>query len=297
MLLGDAAQRYEFYLQSRARLRFDDLSIAIDCANGSTFKVAPDVFSFLGARLVAINSHPTGANINLGCGSQNPELLRSLIKGGTFDVGFAFDGDGDRVIAIDETGAVLDGDHIMNALAIHFKEKGLLSKDVLVATSMSNLGLERSMEKAGIRLIRTDVGDRNVLEEMLRQDSILGGEQSGHVVILTENSTGDGIITALAFLTVMKETGLKASELGAWMKQYPQLLKNVPVKNKKKAASNEAFVQYLGQRSKSAGNDFRIVVRPSGTEPLIRVMVEGPDEHSVSLLVDEISAKIAQIGA
>jgi phosphoglucosamine mutase len=293
--LFDALQRYEFYVQSRATYRFDGLTIALDCANGSTSKVAHNIFSNLGARVITINDHPTGLNINDGCGATHPEILQSLVKCGKFDVGLAFDGDGDRVIAVDEKGEIVDGDGLMNIFSLYSKGSGLLNNRILVATVMSNMGLELSLKKAGMRLIRTDVGDRNVVLKMLEEDAILGGEQSGHIVFLRDSTTGDGIITALHLLEVLKETGRKMSDLARTLTYYPQALRNLPVKNKSALLGDERYIGFIKEKEQSLKDKYRILVRPSGTEPMVRVMAEGPDGESTAKLVDEICDFLARI--
>jgi phosphoglucosamine mutase len=291
--IADAGRRYENYLVKLADVRLDGISVAMDCANGSTYLAAPNVLSSLGAGVAAFSCNPNGTNINLGCGSTNPMLLQNLVKSGDFHLGLAFDGDGDRLIAVDERGDLADGDQLMSIFGRFYAEKGLLDGKCLVATVMSNLGLDLSLKEAGIKLVRTDVGDRYVLETMLKEGAVLGGEQSGHIIFLKENTTGDGIISAIHLLRIMKETGLTLSKLKEWMRKYPQVMKNVPVTDKEKMAKNVSLKSYI--RKREAGGNFRIVVRPSGTEPVIRVMAEGPDENSTRDLVEDVCNVIEKI--
>jgi phosphoglucosamine mutase len=289
---NEASQRYGNYVQSRAYTGLEGLSVVMDCANGATSKIAPTIFSELGVQVVDINNNPTGTNINLNCGSTHPELLRCIINNGTFDAGLAFDGDGDRLIAVDEKGEIVDGDEMMSIFAHHYKENKLLKNDIIVSTVMSNIGLEKSLKEAGISLHRTNVGDRHVLEEMRKTGALIGGEQSGHIIFLNDNTTGDGIITALHLLMILKETGKPLSLLKASMKKYPQVLKNIRVSDKNKVLENCEFLYYLKEKQEKSSNQYRLLIRASGTEPKIRVMAEGPDEKSTEKLVDEVCHEI-----
>ncbi len=292
MLLPDGEERYEGYIRDSAKVSLEGISVAMDCANGSTYKVAPDIFSDLGASVVDINTHPTGFNINVRCGSTDPSLLISLMKSGRFDVGLAFDGDGDRLIAITPEGDVLDGDVLLHIFARYFHQCGTLTNNVVVATVMSNIGLEKSLGEMGIKLIRAKVGDRYVLEEMKKVGAILGGEQSGHIIFLSENTTGDGILSALHLLMIMKETGLALKELRGGMRRYPQILKNVDVRDKKGIVEGKGYDTLLRRVKEEEKKGYRIVIRPSGTESKIRIMAEGPDEKSTESLVDELCEEI-----
>lgn len=291
----DSVLYYEAYLKEIPGMSFDGIRVAMDCANGAASRIAPDVLTDLGADLVVFNSHPTGTNINVISGSTYPEFLQEIMKTGRFDAGLAFDGDADRLIAVDETGGIIDGDMMMNMFSRSLPDENKLDNNILITTVMSNLGLEKALKDTGIKMIRANVGDRNVLEEMKKRGASLGGEQSGHIIFLKYNTTGDGIITAIMLLKTMKKTGKKLSELGKMMKVYPQILKNIEVKDKNKIMNDPSFQEYLRKKQDEAGDKFRILVRPSGTEPLIRVMAEGPDIGSTGRLVDEICEKVIEI--
>jgi phosphoglucosamine mutase len=291
-VLHDAVQKYGSYVQGRAYTGLEGLSVVMDCANGAAAKIAPTIFSELGVQVVDVNNNPTGTNINFNCGSTHPELIRCIIQNNKYDAGLAFDGDGDRLIAIDEKGEIVDGDEMMNIFAHHYKKNNLLKKDIIVATVMSNIGLEKSLKEAGIQLHRTNVGDRHVLEEMRRTGALIGGEQSGHVIFLNDNTTGDGIITALHLLMIMKQTGKTLSQLKASMTKYPQTLKNIRITDKNKVLDNCEFLGYLKEKQEKTSDQYRLLIRASGTEPKIRVMAEGPDEKSTEELVDEVCREI-----
>ncbi|MCD4785636.1 MAG: phosphoglucosamine mutase [Candidatus Eremiobacteraeota bacterium] len=291
----DSALYYEAYLKEIPGMNFDGIRVAMDCANGAASRIAPDVLADLGVDLVVFNSHPTGTNINVKCGSTYPEFLQEMMKTGRFDAGIAFDGDADRMIAVDETGGIIDGDMMMNMFSRSLLDENKLDNNFLITTVMSNLGLENALKNTGIKMIRADVGDRYVLEEMKKRGAILGGEQSGHIIFLEYNTTGDGIITAIMLLKTMKKTGKKLSELGKMMKVFPQILKNVEVKDKNKIMNAPSFREYLQKKQDETGDRFRILVRPSGTEPLVRVMAEGPDIESTEKLVDEICDRVVEI--
>ncbi|MGB9840224.1 phosphoglucosamine mutase [Thermovenabulum sp.] len=270
---------------------FKDFKIALDCANGAAFKAAPLVFEKLGAKVSVINNEPDGCNINVKCGSTHPEALSEFIKGKEFDIGFTFDGDADRLIAVDENGEVVDGDHIMAIWGVCLKEKGKLFKDTVVATIMSNMGLEVALKKMGIKMVRTKVGDRYVMEEILKNGYNFGGEQSGHIIFLDHNTTGDGIITAVNLLAVLKEKNKKLSELKNIMQVFPQVLINVKVRSKDGFETNTEIKKEIERAERELGENGRIVVRPSGTEPLIRVMVEGERKDTI----ENIAKRVAEV--
>jgi len=269
---------YVNWLKSLYLLPYLDLRIVLDCANGSTSFCAPKVFSQITKNLIILNNTPDGTNINLNCGSTDTKAIQQKVKETHSQVGFAFDGDGDRVIAIDEEGAVVDGDQIIGIIAVYLKQKNQLKKDKVVTTIMSNLGLEETLKTYKIALIRTPVGDRNVLELMLREELILGGEQSGHIILLEKAFTGDGLLTALQVLEIMYQTGKTLRELASIFPRYPQLLINVPIRDRQKFYSSP-LQNILEEEERTFSG--RIVVRPSGTQPLIRVMVEGKDYQIV----------------
>lgn len=270
---------------------FEGFKIALDCANGAAFKAAPLVFEKLGAKVSVINNEPDGCNINVKCGSTHPEAISEFIKDKEFDIGFTFDGDADRLIAVDENGEVVDGDHIMAIWGVYLKEKGKLFKDTVVATIMSNMGLEVALKKMGIKMVRTKVGDRYVMEEILKNGYNFGGEQSGHIIFLEHNTTGDGIITAVNLFAVLKEKNTKLSELKNIMQVFPQVLINVKVRSKDGFETNAEVRKEIERAERELGENGRIVVRPSGTEPLIRVMVEGERKDTI----ENIAKRVAEV--
>lgn len=294
-ILMDAQRRYMDFLERTINTRFDNLLIAVDCAHGAAYQVGPNILAELGAHVVAFNVHPTGTNINHGCGSTHPQLLQEVMKSGRFNIGLAFDGDADRLIAVDETGEVIDGDLMMNIFAWSLAEAGQLPGNHVVATVMSNIGLEKALADNSIQMIRAKVGDRYVLEEMIRHGAVLGGEKSGHIIFLDHNTTGDGILSALMLLNAVKKTGKTLSQLKNMMTVYPQAMENVSVKDKKEIMENKELLAYIREKEEAVKGKFRILVRQSGTEPLVRVMAEGPDSDSTRELVQDISGKIREI--
>lgn len=290
--LEDATDRYVRYLLSIVHVDFKGLKIVVDCSNGAGFEVAPRIFRALGADVVVINDRPDGMNINFNCGSTHLEHLMEAVKQNKADVGLALDGDADRMLAVDENGQVIDGDQIMVILAKHAKKEETLEQNTLVATVMSNIGLYKALEHEGINVKETKVGDRYVLEEMLASGAGLGGEQSGHIIMLKYNTTGDGILTAVLLLSIMQETGLTASALGKWMDKYPQILVNIRVRDKSGWDEDTDINNVISKAQEKLGNEGRILVRPSGTEPLIRVMAEGKDKEEISALVNAVAEVI-----
>ena len=256
-----------------------DFRVAIDTANGATYKSAELIFNLLGINHEIINNNPNGININENCGSTHLESLKQYVIKNKMSLGIAYDGDGDRCLAVDENGEEIDGDKILAILSKYLKEKGKLSKDTIVATVMSNLGLNKYAEKNGLNLIQTKVGDRYVLEEMLKSGYNLGGEQSGHVILLDYNPTGDGILTSLMLIQAILESGKKASELGNIVQKYPQVLINAKVDSNKKYdyEKNSEIKTAIEKLEKEFSGNGRVLIRPSGTEPLVRVMIEGKD--------------------
>lgn len=289
----EAVEAYVNYVVSTITTDLTGLKLVVDCANGAAAVVAPQVYSRLGAQVTAIHHEPNGVNINVACGSTQPQALQQAVVAYGADVGIAHDGDADRVIAVDERGQVVDGDQIMAICGLNLLRQGRLKDKTIVATVMSNFGLHEAMQKAGGRVVTTQVGDRYVLEEMLRQDLVLGGEQSGHIIFRELNTTGDGLITALQLLATLRQSGGKLSDLAAVMTRYPQLLVNVPVKSKDGWQENTAIQAAIKQGEAALGERGRILVRPSGTEPLIRVMAEGPDREQLQRIVQDIAAVIA----
>ncbi|ADL08689.1 phosphoglucosamine mutase [Thermosediminibacter oceani] len=287
----DGLHPYADFIKSAAGTDFRGLKVAIDCANGAAYRVAPLVFRELGAEVFVINDRPDGCNINVNCGSTSPEVIAGFVREVGADVGLSFDGDADRLIAVDEKGQVVDGDHIMAVCAEYMNRKGLLKNGTVVATVMSNMGFEVALKKAGIKTVRTKVGDRYVLEEMLKGGYNLGGEQSGHIIFLDHNTTGDGLLTAVKLLSVMVEEAKPLSELRNIMKVYPQILVNVEVKDKAGYAKSTSIKEAVEETEALLGENGRIVVRPSGTEPLIRVMVEGEDEK----VIKDLAHRLAEV--
>ena len=270
------------------------LHIVLDCANGATYRVAPRVFEALGARVTILGAEPDGQNINLDCGALHPAGVQERVRATGADLGLAFDGDGDRLICVDERGEVRDGDYVLAVCARHLAAADRLRGGVLVTTVMANLGLEHSLREAGIRTIKTQVGDRYVLEEMVRIGANLGGEQSGHLLFLDHTSTGDGIVSALQLLAVMRETGQPLSALAACLTKFPQVLVNVPVRRKPPLESIEGLtprLEALEGRMNGAG---RILLRYSGTELLARVMVEGQEQTEIEKIAHELAGIIRQ---
>lgn len=250
--------------------------------------MGPKVLADLGAEVIPLYNQPDGININVHCGSTHPEALAKEVLQHGADLGLACDGDADRIIAVDENGNILDGDAIMVICARALKDKGKLAHDSLVVTVMSNMGLHKALRKAGIRILETKVGDRYVMEKLLESGAILGGEQSGHLIFLEHNTTGDGLLSGLQLLSVIKEKKAKLSELAKQMKRFPQVLVNTSVGNKDKIMQNEQVNLKVRAVQESLGEDGRILVRPSGTESLIRVMLEGPDQHELTRLAEEV---------
>lgn len=294
--VDDAVGRYvEFAKGSIPKgLTLDGMKVVVDCANGAAYKVTPSVLRELGAELYVLNDEPNGTNINAGCGSLHPEVVQRAVVEQGADVGISHDGDADRVILCDEKGREFDGDRVMALCALDMKERGMLTHDTLVATVMSNLGLELAMKAAGIRLIRTAVGDRYVTEEMLSGGYKLGGEQSGHVIFMDYNTTGDGVITALQVLSIMRRTGKKLSSLSKCMKVYPQVLVNVPVKKKKEIDEVPALAAKIAEAQTRLDGEGRLLVRYSGTEPKLRIMAEGKDKALIEALVGELAETVAR---
>jgi len=287
---NNAQRDYINFLKGTISHNLSGLKIAIDCANGASYQVAPQVFSELGATVHTIHNEPDGCNINKDCGSTHMESLKQFVKDCGADVGFAFDGDADRVLAADENGKIVDGDQILAIAGLALKKKGLLNNNTIVATVMSNMGLDIAARKEGLNLVKTKVGDRYVLEEMLENGYMLGGEQSGHIIFLQHSTTGDGILTALQLLDVLMSTGKKLSELASVVTPLPQVLKNAKVKaeNKHKFMQDEVVARMCNELESEFKGEGRVLIRPSGTEPLVRVMIEGKDEEYIAKRATEL---------
>ncbi|QCO58165.1 phosphoglucosamine mutase (plasmid) [Pseudorhodobacter turbinis] len=288
--LDDARGRYIEYAKTTfpGRKRLDGLRIVIDCANGAAYRTAPAVLWELGAEVIPIGVEPDGFNINAECGSTYPQTAARKVRESRADIGICLDGDADRVILIDETGHIIDGDQIMGLIASHWAREGRLQGNALVATVMSNLGLERFLESKGIGLERTAVGDRHVVEMMRAKGHNLGGEQSGHIVMTDYATTGDGVIGALQFLAAMVETGKKASQLGRVFDLVPQKLVNIRYARDKAPLDSDEVQQAIADGEATLGTSGRLLIRKSGTEPLIRVMGEAEDQALLNEVVDKI---------
>lgn len=282
--LRKAAQEYIDFLVDTTSERFENMKVVLDCANGAASEVAPWVFKLLGAEVIPYYNMPDGNNINDNCGSTHPEQLARAVPELGADLGLAFDGDADRLIAVDEHGNIVDGDKIMSICALDLKERGELKKDTVVATVMSNMGMEITLKDNGINLVRTDVGDRYVLEEMLKSGYGIGGEQSGHIIFLDHNTTGDGILSGVQLLSVMKRQNKHLSRLARNVKIYPQVLVNAKVSEQRKNGylDDTAIVERINRLEKDFAGNGRVLIRTSGTEPLVRVMIEGPNKQEIT---------------
>jgi phosphoglucosamine mutase len=270
-----------------------DMRIVLDCANGATFRVAPKVFRAAGARVHVLFDSPDGTNINAACGSTDPRALQRAVTAGSAAVGFAFDGDGDRVVVVDETGAILDGDALIGILALEMRRRGELAGDVVVGTVTTNGGLEATLSREGVRLVRTPVGDKHVFDGIMRSGAALGGETSGHVIIRRLSTTGDGILTALRLLTVLRECAVPLSELARTVEIWPQVLRNVPAPRRQQWEQISPFKLAVEEMRKRLGAAGSVIVRPSGTEPVLRIYVEARDRALASSSADEL-AKAAE---
>lgn len=289
----DAADRYLRHLSKASTLRLDGLTVVVDCAHGAASSVAPRAYRAAGARVIAINADPNGLNINDNCGSTHLDSLRCAVVAHRADLGLAHDGDADRCLAIDADGNLVDGDHIMVVLALAMHEAGELASRTLVTTVMSNLGLHLAMRSAGITVRTTGVGDRYVVEELRAGDYSLGGEQSGHIVMPALGSTGDGIVTGLRLMTRMAQTGSSLADLASAMQTLPQVLINVTVADKATAATAPSVQTAVGQAEAELGDTGRILLRPSGTEPMIRVMVEAPEKDIAQRLATRVAEAVS----
>lgn len=289
---ADAEDRYVVHLMSTLDVRLDGLHVVIDAANGAAAGVSPEVFALAGAKVTVIGADPDGMNINDGVGSTHLEGLRAEVLAQGAHLGIAHDGDADRCLAVDADGNVVDGDQMMAILAVSMKQRGLLAHDTLVATVMSNLGLKIAMAEHGIRLIQTNVGDRYVLEELDAQHLSLGGEQSGHIIFRENATTGDGILTGLQLAAEMARTGKTLAELAAVMTVYPQVLVNVPGVNQHALDSDAGVAAAVRAAAERLGETGRVLLRPSGTEPLVRVMVEAADQAAAESIAAELAAVV-----
>ncbi|MEK3936880.1 phosphoglucosamine mutase [Sporosarcina sp. FSL W7-1349] len=290
----EGGHKYIQYLKQTVDEEFTGIHIALDCANGATSTLATHVFADLDADLTTMGTSPNGVNINAGVGSTHPEELCKLVLEKGADIGLAFDGDGDRLIAVDEHGEIVDGDQIMYIIGSHLHAEGRLKSGTVVSTIMSNMGFYKALADKGMTSVQTAVGDRYVVEEMKKGNYNLGGEQSGHIVFLDFNTTGDGLLTGLQLVNIMKRTGRKLSELAAEMRVYPQKLVNVRVTDKNAVTENDKVAATITDVEKEMAGNGRVLVRPSGTEPVVRVMVEAPTEEACTQYVEQIADVVRQ---
>ncbi|WP_394555309.1 phosphoglucosamine mutase (plasmid) [Priestia aryabhattai] len=288
----NAANFYVEFLKNSISTSLEGLNIVLDCANGAATTVAPTLFESLGATVHVLSASPNGVNINVDCGSTHPEELQRKVVELEADLGLAFDGDADRLIAVDETGAVVDGDQILYICAKALRLKGKLANQTVVSTVMSNFGFQKALNELGVNSVQTNVGDRYVLEEMMKKGYTLGGEQSGHIIFLDLNTTGDGILSALQLSSIVKESSMSITELLSGFKKYPQQLVNVKVKDKKAWESHPAIRNAIKEAETVLADNGRVLVRASGTENLVRVMVEANSSELVHKLVNSIANEI-----
>ncbi|MFJ8237818.1 phosphoglucosamine mutase [Ureibacillus sp. NPDC094379] len=290
----EGGQKYISYLKQTVDEDFVDIHVALDCAHGATSSLATHLFADLEADISSMGSSPDGLNINEGVGSTHPEKLAAYVLERGADIGLAFDGDGDRLIAVDENGKIVDGDQIMFIIGKYLNSVGRLKKNTIVSTVMSNMGFYKALEQNGMTSVKTAVGDRYVVEEMRKNDYNVGGEQSGHIVFLDYNTTGDGLLTAIQLVNIMKVTDKRLSELASEMKVFPQRLVNVRVTDKHAVTNNEKVAAVIAEVEAEMGNDGRVLVRPSGTEPLVRVMVEAATEEECENYVNRIANIVSE---
>lgn len=288
-----AVEDYVEFAKSTIDSDLKGLKVALDCANGAAYQVAVDTFRQLGAEVVVINNDPDGVNINKNCGSTHPEELMDYVIRKECDLGLAFDGDADRCLAVDNKGNLIDGDFIIAICAKHLKEQGKLKDNMAVVTVMSNLGLDLAFKKEGISTIKTKVGDRYVLEEMIKDGYVLGGEQSGHIIFLNYNTTGDGLVTGLQLASIVKKSGRTLSELASMMTKLPQVLANAKVPNNMKDIheKDSQIVEEIKKIEEKLDGCGRVLIRPSGTEPLVRVMLEGKNQEEL----DQMAHSLAEL--
>ncbi|MCD5414152.1 MAG: phosphoglucosamine mutase [Clostridiales bacterium] len=290
----NAIELYMEYLLKTTSHNFIGMKIAIDTANGSAYEVAPKLLKQLGAEVFVINDKPDGMNINLNCGSTHLEAIKKLVKETGSDIGISFDGDADRALAVDSKCQIIDGDYIMAICGMKLKKKKELNKDTIVATVMSNIGLDLAVRKENISVLKTKVGDRYVLEEMINNNYTLGGEQSGHIIFLKHNTTGDGLLTAIQLIDTIKEEGKTLEELASVMTSYPQVLVNASVKkeNKTEYLRDKEIMEEIERIENSMSGKGRVLIRPSGTEPVVRVMLEGENQKDLEYLATKLAKLI-----
>ncbi len=289
-------RKYMDYLKGSIDIGLEGLKIAVDCGNGAAYKAAPQLLHELGAQVYVIHNDPNGININVDCGSTKPEEIQKLVLETGADAGRSFDGDADRLIASDENGNIIDGDHILAVCGTCLKEKGKLKNNTIVGTVMTNLGLDICLKENNINIVKSNVGDRYVLEEMLTKGYSLGGEQSGHIIFLDYNTTGDGLMTAIQLLSIVKEKNTKLSKLSSIMKNMPQVLINARVSDEKKNdyLNDETIKNKIEEIEKYFSDNGRVLIRPSGTEPLVRVMIEGEDQEEINFHAGQLAKLIEE---
>ena len=288
------SQKYVNFIKGTVGHKLTGLKIVLDCANGASSALAPQLFADLDADIVTVSSNPDGVNINHNCGSTHPEQLAKEVVKHEAHLGFAFDGDCDRLIAVDHNGEIIDGDYIMFIVGRYLNEKGLLKQGTVVSTVMSNLGFYNAIEANGLHSVQTKVGDRYVLEEMLKNDYNFGGEQSGHLIFLDYRTTGDGMLSAVQLAKIIVEKGKSLAELAKEMPKYPQLLKNLRVEDKQSMMTNESILAVIAEVEAEMDGRGRVLVRPSGTEPLVRVMVEAETQELCESYVNRILAVVEE---
>ena len=290
----EGQEHYIDHLIKTINLDLKGIKVAMDCGHGALYEIGPETIKRLGGEVVVINTEPDGMNINDNCGSTNANVVRELVLKEKADIGISFDGDGDRIIAVDEKGIVLDGDHILAICGTYLHEKGKLSNDMIVGTIMTNMGLDMYLKEKNIDIVKTKVGDRYILEEMLKSGYVLGGEQSGHIIFLDHNTTGDGLATGLHLLEVMLATGKTMSQLNSLMTNYPQVLVNAKVKNNLKYTYNEnmEIMEEIRKVEEIFHGEGRVVIRPSGTEPLVRVMIEAKEDKGIGKIAKGLAGFI-----
>ncbi|MDO8849063.1 MAG: phosphoglucosamine mutase [Coriobacteriia bacterium] len=287
-----AAERYIAHAVTTVPDRLDGLRVAIDCGHGAASVSTPAAFRALGAEVTAVNCDWDGTDINRACGSTHLDVIAEVVRSGEFDLGIAHDGDADRVLAVDETGAVIDGDAIMAVCALDLRDRSALNGDTVVATVMSNLGFDVALRERGISVVKTRVGDRYVLDQMRASGAVFGGEQSGHVIFLEHATTGDGLVTALQLAAVIRRSGKRLSELAGVMVHYPQVLENVRVAHRELLSSSAAIADAVRMAEATLGDSGRVLVRASGTEPLVRVMVEAAEESQARSIAEHIAGLV-----
>lgn len=292
----NGSKDYKEFLKSTIDIDLKGIKIAMDCGHGALYKIGPEIIRELNGEVVVVNDDPNGMNINDKCGSTNPEIIQKLVIDEKADMGISFDGDGDRIIAVDNKGKLVDGDHILAICATHLKDNGKLKNNTVVGTIMTNMGLDIYLKEKDMNIVKTTVGDRYVLEEMLKSDYVIGGEQSGHIIFLDYNTTGDGLATGLHLLEVMKSTRKTMAELNSLMTDYPQVLVNAKVKNefKYKYLENEEIKLEIEKIEKMFHGQGRVVIRPSGTEPLVRVMIEGKCQEEITKIAEDLAKFIEE---